>query len=190
MIACVNTTGSTDIADYTYKMFQQWKIGDKDKRNGVLVLLAIDDRDYYALQGKGLDNLLSSGTLKLMLDQYLEPAFSAGDYDAGAVSIFDALVAFLSEIYSVSVNVPAAAPEETTNVVSTQSVDQWILEAFTDHSVSVSAFDPVGTASSFFHNFPLYHFFSGLIKEISFSKIIIIIVVIILISSLIKGRRH
>ena len=99
VIACVETTGDMDIADYAEKMFNQWKIGSREEKNGVLVLMSVAEEDYYAVQGKGLENLLSSGTLKLMLDEYLEPHFAAKDYDAGALAIFDALAAFISDIY-------------------------------------------------------------------------------------------
>lgn len=110
VVACVSTTGDEDIADYARKLFNKWKIGSSDENNGVLVLLSVDEEDYYALQGKGLENLLSSGTIKVMLDQYLEPYFAAGDYDGGVRSVFDALVKFVSEIYNVSV---LAGTEET-----------------------------------------------------------------------------
>ena len=103
VIACVNTTGDMDIADFADRMFNQWKIGSSAENNGVLVLMSIDEDDYYAVQGRGLENLLSSGTLKLMLDRYLEPHFARKDYDAGALAIFDALRDFVAQIY------PAAA---------------------------------------------------------------------------------
>lgn len=190
VVACVKTTGGAEIADYAYKMFNQWKIGDKDRKNGVLVLLAVDDQDYYALQGKGLENLLSSGTLKLLLDQHLEPYFSTGAYDEGVLSIFDELVTFLAEIYSISVSVSPQIQEDTTIEFSSQTVDQWILEPFTEENSSESSFDPVAAASNFIHNIPFYDFISGFIKEISFTKIIIVIVVILLIRSLIRGKLH
>ena len=190
VVACVKTTGGTEIADYAYKMFNQWKIGDKDRKNGVLVLLSVDDRDYYALQGKGLENLLSSGTLKLMLDQHLEPFFSVGDYDAGALTIFDELVTFLAEIYSVSVDVQTDAPENTTDALTTQSIEQWIVEALPEQDSSESDFDPFLFAENFVHGFPLFEIIKDFIKEITFMRIVIFIVVILLIRSLIRKRRR
>ena len=112
VIACVETTGDMEIADYAEKMFNQWKIGSREEKNGVLVLMSVAEENYYAVQGKGLENLLSSGTLKLMLDEYLEPHFAAKDYDAGALAIFDALAAFIVEIY------PGAA--EQSGIITTQ----------------------------------------------------------------------
>ena len=101
MVAAVNTTGSTDIEDYAYELFNKWKIGDKDENNGVLLLLSVEEDDYWVLQGRGLEETLSSGRLKLILDEYLEPDFAAKDYDSGVKKTFDALVAELEDIYGV-----------------------------------------------------------------------------------------
>ena len=103
VVACVNTTGNYDIKDYAYAMFNKWKIGSADKNNGVLILLSIDEDDYWVLQGNGLENLLQSGTLKLMLNDYLEPYFAKKQYDKGVRALFDALIEKYEQIYSVSI---------------------------------------------------------------------------------------
>ncbi len=194
VIACLKTTGNSDIADFTYKMFNKWEIGDKDKKNGVLVLLAVNDGDYYALQGKGLENLLSSGTLKLMLDQYLEPYFSVGDYDAGAAAIFDQLVTFLSQIYSVNVGVPTTAQDEPSYTYQQDSFsdEQEILNLFEDGFSEIGSLGSTfgSIFSGIFTNFPLFQIIGNFFKSLSFSKIILIIVVILLIRSLFGKRRR
>lgn len=103
VVACVKTTGNYDIKDYAYAMFNKWKIGSADKNNGVLILLSIEEDDYWVLQGNGLENLLQSGTLKLMLNDYLEPYFAKKQYDKGVRSLFDALIEKFEQIYSVSI---------------------------------------------------------------------------------------
>jgi uncharacterized protein len=103
VVACVNTTGSYDIKDYAYAVFNKWKIGSADKNNGVLILLSIDEDDYWVLQGKGLESLLQSGTLKLLLNDYLEPYFAKKQYSAGVRALFDALIEKYEQIYSVTI---------------------------------------------------------------------------------------
>ncbi len=103
IVACIDTTGYTDIADYAYEMFNTWKIGGKEDNNGVLLLLSIDEEDYWCLQGEGLEKVLSSGTIKTMLNEHLEPDFAKSDYDAGVRKTFDALVNHLESAYSVTV---------------------------------------------------------------------------------------
>ena len=88
-----------DIEDYAYKLFNDWKIGDKDKNNGVLLLLAIGEENYWCMQGKGLENVLTSGDIDDILYYNLEDDFAAEDYSAGAVKTFDALYDTVYEYY-------------------------------------------------------------------------------------------
>ncbi len=173
VVACVNTTGDKDIADYAYQMFNKWKIGSSDENNGVLVLLSVEEDDYYALQGKGLENLLSSGTLKLMLDEYLEPCFASGDYDAGARSIFDAIVKFIAEIYNVSVDGAVGSSQQTTQV-SDDYVDEWSQV----------------NQGQFFDGFSLFGWIRRILKGLSMTTIIIIIIVILILRSLFRGNNR
>lgn len=80
-----------NIEDYAYKLFNDWEIGDKDKNNGVLLLLAIGEENYWCMQGRGLENVLTSGDIDDILWDNLEPDFAAENYDAGVLSTFDAL---------------------------------------------------------------------------------------------------
>ena len=94
----VDTVGNESIDDYALALYNDWQIGDARKHNGVLVLLAIDDDDYYALTGTGLDLELSAGILKEYVDEYLEPDFADRDYDEGARKLFDALFERVADI--------------------------------------------------------------------------------------------
>ncbi|MBR6921632.1 MAG: TPM domain-containing protein [Clostridia bacterium] len=108
VVSCVKTTGSEDIADYAREMFNKWGVGSSEKNNGVLVLLSIEEDDYWVLQGKGLEDLLQSGTLKLLLNDKLEPYFAKKQYADGVRALFDALVEKFEQIYSITaVQLPA-----------------------------------------------------------------------------------
>ena len=80
-----------DIEDYAYKLFNAWKIGDAQKGNGVLLLLAIGEDNYWCVQGKGLEDALPSADIGDILWDNLEDDFAAGDYDSGVQKTFDAL---------------------------------------------------------------------------------------------------
>ena len=110
VIACVPSTEGMDISDYATQMFNKWGIGSAEKNNGVLILLTISDDDYWILQGKGLEDLLSTGTLKLMKDADLEPHFAAKEYDAGARAMFDSVCAYLASVYNVDLDTWSGAP--------------------------------------------------------------------------------
>lgn len=150
VIACVNTTGDEDIADYAYRLFNKWEIGSKEDNNGVLVLMSVQEDDYYALQGRGLEDLLSSGTLKLMLDESLEPYFAAGDYDAGAMAIFDRIAAFVEELYFLTPDQVSNAVVSSSSTVTVPAAVQDELPFDYDDSEDFSMF---GIVNQFIHVF-------------------------------------
>lgn len=98
----VPTTGTASIEDYAYTLFNDWDIGSSDKNNGILLLMAIDDDDYWLMQGRGLQSALSSGDLDDMLYNDLEPDFAAKDYSAGAEKLFTALFDAVVRIYNLN----------------------------------------------------------------------------------------
>ena len=104
VVATVDFLDGAAIDEYALEMFNQWGIGSKEKNNGVLLLLAIGEDNYYCLQGKGLESKLSSGKIQTILDRYLEPDFAQKDYDAGARLTFDALFEQVASIYGYSGN--------------------------------------------------------------------------------------
>ena len=72
-----------EIDDYCLSMFNQWRIGDSNFNNGVLLLLSIGDDDYYMMIGRGLEDDFPISDIQYLLDNYLEPDFAAKDYDSG-----------------------------------------------------------------------------------------------------------
>lgn len=112
VVATVDFLNNADISDYGYAMFNQWKIGSKEKNNGVLLLLAIGDDNYRVIPGYGIEDDLSAGELKQMLNEYLEPDFAAKDYDAGVQKMFSALVSWYESHYNVSISGSTVVPND------------------------------------------------------------------------------
>lgn len=90
VIVTIATTGSMSIDDYAYTLFNNWEIGGESYR-GYLLLMAIDDDDYYALAGTSLSSYFDTATIQELNDAYLEPNFAAKDYDGGAKRYFEAV---------------------------------------------------------------------------------------------------
>lgn len=110
VVACVPSTEGMDIGEYAMQMFNKWGIGSAERNNGVLILLSIQDDTYWVLQGKGLEELLPSGTLKQMVNADLEPHFAAKDYDAGVLALFNSVCAHLASVYNVTLDTWSGAP--------------------------------------------------------------------------------
>lgn len=104
VVVTVNSTGREAIDDYAYDLFNSWGIGDVSKNNGFLLLLAIEDDDYYALPGSGLDSRFSAGTIKQYYDQYLEKDFAAKNYEAGVKEFFEAVFERVADTYNAEVS--------------------------------------------------------------------------------------
>jgi len=87
VVVVVDTVGGDDIVDYSYELINDWKVGNEDGES-FLLLLAIEDEDYCLMPGYGLDSVFTGGVLNRIMDDYLEPDFAAGNYDAAVDKTF------------------------------------------------------------------------------------------------------
>ena len=102
VIATVRSTEGEAIDRFAERYFTNNEIGDANKDNGVLLLMATDDGDYWLTKGGGLEGGLPVSALRTMLDSILEPSFAVGEYDIGAKAMFDALYGKLCALYDVN----------------------------------------------------------------------------------------
>ncbi len=79
----VPTTGAEPIFDYATRAFSQWKLGDAQRDNGLLIVLARNDRKIQILTGYGLEGVLPDVVVKQIISNQITPAFKAGDYAGG-----------------------------------------------------------------------------------------------------------
>ncbi|WP_059050690.1 TPM domain-containing protein [Paenibacillus senegalimassiliensis] len=108
VIVTVDFVGTRSISDYAAELFNQWGVGDAKKNNGLLILLSIGDDNYWAVQGRGLESTLTSGTISNMLFDYLEEDFANKQYSAGSTKVYSAFVNQLGGTWanSISMNEP------------------------------------------------------------------------------------
>lgn len=71
------------ISDYGYQLGRHWGIGQRDKNNGVLLIVAVDDRKMRIEVGYGLEAALSDGVASDIIQHHITPAFKANDYPQG-----------------------------------------------------------------------------------------------------------
>ena len=108
VVVTVDFLDGMDIADYAYEIFNSWGVGSGEENNGLLLLLAIGEENYYALQGSGIERTLTSSTLDEYLWDYLEEDFAAGEYDAGVRRVFDAFCGWYESHYGVDLSAPVS----------------------------------------------------------------------------------
>ena len=114
VVAAVQTLDGMTCENYAYRLLNEWGVGDKTENNGVVLLLAIDEDDYYLTTGTGMERHLDAGAAKTMLDKYLEPDFAKKDYDAGIRKIFEAIFKRVNSVYRAGVTFKDASSWETT----------------------------------------------------------------------------
>ena len=80
---------SDNLEEFSYELFNQWKIGSDESDNGVLIVLVTKEEKYWVTVGQGLERELSSAVLSDILDQYMEEDFDKGNYDKAIRKTFD-----------------------------------------------------------------------------------------------------
>lgn len=82
-ILTLDTTAPLDIETYAVKLFEKWGIGKKGKDNGVLILVAVKDRQMRIEVGYGLEGAIPDALAKNIIEKSMLPFFKSGDYNAG-----------------------------------------------------------------------------------------------------------
>ncbi len=77
------------IEEYATKLFREWGIGNKKTNNGILLLIAIQDRKMRIEVGYGLEGAIPDITSINIIDNDLKPAFRAGAYYDGIDKAID-----------------------------------------------------------------------------------------------------
>lgn len=73
----------SDIAEYTTRVAQSWGAGTKEKDNGAVLFVFIQDRKMYLQVGYGLEGAIPDITAKDITENRIKPHFRNGDYNAG-----------------------------------------------------------------------------------------------------------
>jgi uncharacterized protein len=82
-VLIVSSVENGDIDGYALKVFEEWKLGQAAKDNGVLFLIALNDRQMRIEVGVGLEGALTDATSSRINRNEVAPRFRAGDYDGG-----------------------------------------------------------------------------------------------------------
>ena len=94
-VLMIPTLGSDDsLEEYSLKVARQWGVGDKKKSNGVLLLIAKNDRKMRIEVGNGMEGSLTDARASQIIRNTIAPKFRSGDYaggvEAGVKRIIDA----------------------------------------------------------------------------------------------------
>jgi uncharacterized protein len=83
VVVTLKSLQGTSIEDYGYQLGRQWKVGQKDKNNGVLLIVAPNERKVRIEVGYGLEGTLTDAVTKFIIETSILPRFKAGDLTGG-----------------------------------------------------------------------------------------------------------
>ena len=104
VVVTVNNLEGKSIEDYSLELFRSYGIGDKEKNNGVLFIVSVEDRKTRIEVGYGLEGRLTDGKTGRILDNYVVPYFSDDKWDDGIKNGFNAILEEVCSEYDVTID--------------------------------------------------------------------------------------
>jgi uncharacterized protein len=97
LVLTVQSLDGQSIEEFAFNTKEKWKLGQKGKDNGVLIVVALKDRKYRIEVGYGLESVLPDSMVGTIGREYFVPYFRQGDYStgiyAGAVAVIRTIAA-------------------------------------------------------------------------------------------------
>jgi len=83
----------SSIEDYTVRVARSWQVGQKDKNNGAVLFVFVQDHKMFLQVGYGLEGALPDALCKRIIDEQITPRFKAGDFDGGLTAGVQSILA-------------------------------------------------------------------------------------------------
>lgn len=96
VVATVNTLEGEEIEPYANALFRAWGLGQKEKNNGVLLLIAPKEHKVRIEVGYGLEGVLTDALSKIIITNAMAPRFKAGDFSGGVTRGVDDVITVLT----------------------------------------------------------------------------------------------
>jgi len=132
-VVTVSTLGGDTIENFAEKLFQEWGMGKARKDNGVLFLIAPNEREARIEVGYGLEPVITDAASSFVMRNIIVPRFAEGDYHAGISDGVDALIKLVEGDPEFAGQVDAFAQQEAEGAGearATQSTVDWVQVAF------------------------------------------------------------
>jgi uncharacterized protein len=96
VVATVKSLQGSDIETYGYELGRYWKLGQAQKNNGVVLLIAPNERKVRIEVGYGLEGTLTDALSSVIISTAIAPRFKAGDFSGGISRGVDGIISVLS----------------------------------------------------------------------------------------------
>ena len=126
-VLTIKSLEGENLEQFSIKVAETWKLGQKKKDNGVLLLVAQNDRQMRIEVGYGLEGSLTDFASGRIIANEIVPYFKNGDYNAGITNGVNAIISTITTgKYTSGTNTPAAADipaEKSQNNIDSQVAD-------------------------------------------------------------------
>ena len=120
VVATLPDLGGYEIEDYGYQLGRAWGIGDKTRNDGVLLLVAPNDKKVRIEVGYGLEGVLTDALSSVIIQTRILPAFRDGKMEAGVIAGTEAVISQLSlpddQARAIATATPAPQPESDSSL--------------------------------------------------------------------------
>ncbi len=96
VVLTISSMNGEDIETYALNLGREWGIGDEEEDTGVLLLVALEEREARIEVGYGLEGAITATQAGQFLDNYAVPYFENDDFDTGVRETYEALI---NEVY-------------------------------------------------------------------------------------------
>jgi uncharacterized protein len=96
VVATINSLEGQEIEPYANELFRAWKLGEKAKNNGVLLLVAPKERRVRIEVGYGLEGTLTDALAKVIITNAITPRFKTGEFSDGISRGVDDIITVLT----------------------------------------------------------------------------------------------
>ena len=96
VVATINSLEGQEIEPYANELFRTWKLGEKAKNNGVLLLVAPKERRVRIEVGYGLEGTLTDALAKVIITNAITPRFKTGEFSDGISRGVDDIITVLT----------------------------------------------------------------------------------------------
>jgi uncharacterized protein len=96
VVATVKSLEGDEIEPYANALFRAWGLGEKQKNNGVLLLVAPNEHKVRIEAGYGLEGTLTDALSKIIITNAIAPRFKAGDFGGGVERGVDDIITVLT----------------------------------------------------------------------------------------------
>lgn len=104
VVVVIDSLQGNDIAAYANGLFRTWGIGQKDKNNGILVLISIKDRKFRVEVGTALEGAVTDIYSARVMDSVAKPKFKEGNYSEGIKESYSIFADSIAKEYNVTLD--------------------------------------------------------------------------------------